>query len=250
MLARALLIGLVALVCLPAAASSSTPAAKPPLRVLFIGNSLTSWHNLPGYVASLAKRTGDTTFRYRMIAPPAVGLEDHWRIERTRRALAAERWDVVVMQQGPSAEPASRVHLCTWTKRFAELARSRGARPRLLMVWSAGRFGLQEVIDSYAAAAAAADAPAVPAGLAWAAAWKRKPTLALHARDGLHPSRLGTYLAALVVYADLRDRPPSSLPSTVVVSGKRFTVSRANAQILRAAATEALAAPATAPACG
>lgn len=250
MVRRPLLILLAVLICLPSAASSRPTAAKPPLRVLFIGNSLTSWHNLPGYVASLAKRSGDATFRYRMIAPPAVGLEDHWRIQRTRRALAEERWDVVVMQQGPSAEAASRAHLCTWTKRFADLARSRGARPRLLMVWSAGRFGLQEVIDSYAAAAAAADAPALPAGLAWAAAWKRKPGLALHARDGLHPSKLGTYLAALVVYAALRDVPPSSLPSSVVVSGKRFSVSRPNAQILRAAAAEALLAPVPAPTCG
>jgi hypothetical protein len=238
-------------ICVPLGAASAASEPKPPLlRVLFIGNSLTSWHNLPGYVASLAKRSGDTTFRYRMIAPPAVALEDHWRIQRTRRALAEERWDVVVMQQGPSAEPASRVHLCTWTKRFADLARSRGARPRLLMVWSAGRFGLQEVIDSYAAAAAAADAPALPAGVAWAAAWKRKPGLALHARDGLHPSRLGNYLAALVVYAGLRDVSPLRLPSSVVVSGKRFTVSRQNAQILRAAAAEALASPVAAPACG
>lgn len=220
------------------------------MRVLFIGNSLTSWHNLPAYVAAFAKRSGDNAFRYRMIAPPAVGLEDHWRIQRTRRALAEERWDVVVMQQGPSAEPESRLHLCTWTKRFADLARSRGAQPRLLMVWSAGRFGLQEVIDSYTAAAVAANAPALPAGMAWAAAWKRKPSLALHARDGLHPSKLGTYLAALVVYAGLREVPPSTLPSSVVVSGKRFTVSRSNARILRAAAAEALAAPLPAQSCG
>jgi hypothetical protein len=240
---------IAAIVCLPSGAASAA-SAPGPLRVLFIGNSLTSWHNLPAYVAALAKRSGDSTFHYRMIAPPAVGLEDHWRIPRTRRALAEQRWDVVVIQQGPSAEPESRVHLCTRTKRFADLARSRGARPRLLMVWSAGRFGLQEVIDSYAAAAAAADAPALPAGVAWAAAWKRKPGLALHARDGLHPSKLGTYLAALVVYAGLRDVPPSRLPSSVVVPGKRFTVTRQNAQILRAAAAEALAAPPATPSCG
>jgi hypothetical protein len=249
MIRRAVLVLAAALAALPAGAASA-PTQRPPLRVLFIGNSLTSWHNLPAYVASLARQAGDTTFHYRMIAPPAVGLEDHWRIPRTRRALAEQRWDVVVMQQGPSAEPASRVHLCTWTKRFADLARSRGANPRLLMVWSAGRFGLEEVIDSYAAAAAAADAPALPAGIAWAAAWKRKPGLALHARDGLHPSRLGTYLAALVVYAGLRDVSPLPLPASVVVSRRRFTVSRQNAQILRAAAAEALVAQVPAPACG
>lgn len=250
MVRRTLVVLLAAAACLSTAAGAGQTAAKPPLRVLFIGNSLTSWHNLPAYVASLARQAGDTTFRYRMIAPPAVALEDHWRIPRTRRALAQERWDVVVMQQGPSAERESRVHLCTWTKRFADLARSRGAKPRLLMVWSAGRFGLHEVIDSYAAAAAAADAPALPAGAAWAAAWRRKAGLALHARDGLHPSRLGTYLAALVVYAGVRDVSPLTLPSSVVVARKRFTVSRHNAQILRAAAAEAVASQVPAPACG
>jgi hypothetical protein len=40
------------------------------------------------------------------------------------------------------------------------------------------------------------------------------------------------------------------LPSSVVVSGKRFTDSHQNAQILRAAAAEALTSPVAAPACG
>jgi hypothetical protein len=154
------------------------------------------------------------------------------------------------MQQGPSATAEGRAHLCTWSKRFAELARAQGARPYLLGVWSAGRFGLPEVIDSYAAAAAAAEMSLLPAGTAWAAAWRRKPGLALHARDGLHPSRLGTYLAALVVYSRLRNVSPNSLPTNLVVAKMRFTVSRANAAILRASASEALAPPLPAsPAC-
>jgi hypothetical protein len=41
-----------------------------------------------------------------------------------------------------------------------------------------------------------------------------------------------------------------TLPASVVVARKRFTVSRHNAQILRESATEALAAPVPAPACG
>ena len=102
-MARLLLVALVLLLSVLPAGAVAAPQAQPPLRVLFIGNSLTSWHNLPAYVASLARQRGDTTFRYRMIAPTAVALEDHWRIPRTRRALAQERWDVVVMQQGPSA---------------------------------------------------------------------------------------------------------------------------------------------------
>jgi hypothetical protein len=236
----------LALGLLCGSARASTPE---PLRVLFIGNSLTSWNNVPAFVKALAKSRGDSGFTYRMIAPPAVGLEDHWNIPRTRSALENERWDVVVMQQGPSAEPSSREHLCTWAARFADLARSQGASPYLLGVWSAGKLGIQEPIDSYAAAGAAAHAPVLPAGTAWREAWKRKPSLALHTRDGLHPSRLGAYLAALVVYGGLRGVSPLALPRSVVVAKKRFTTTRANAAILRASATAALTTRTTAGSC-
>jgi hypothetical protein len=231
------------------ACGTARAEAPEPLRVLFIGNSLTSWNNIPAFVKALAKSRGDTTFVYRMIAPPAVALEDHWNIQRTRAALENERWNVVVMQQGPSAEPASREHLCTWATRFADLARSKGARPYLLGVWSAGKFGIQEPIDSYAAAGAAARASVLPAGAAWREAWKQKPSLALHTLDGLHPSRLGAYLAALVAYAGLRGVSPLALPRSVVVARKRFAVNGPNAAILRASATAALRTPTAAGAC-
>jgi hypothetical protein len=240
---RAMRTAVLGIVWIALATAFSTVEPKPPLRVLFVGNSLTSTNNLPAFVAAMARASGDRTFSYRMIAPPGVGLEDHWRIPRTRRALAEQRWDAIVMQQGPSAEAASRAHLCVWSKRFADEARARGAQPYVLGVWSAGRFGLPEVIDSYTAAAAAADSLLLPAGSAWAAAWRRKHALALHARDSLHPSRLGTYLAALVVYGGLRNVSPLELPRSLVVAGKRFTVSRPNAAILRVAAAEALATP-------
>ena len=249
MLRRRALILLAAIACVVLACGFSGAEGKSPLRILFVGNSLTSWNNLPAFVAAIARKSGDTTLTYRMIAPPAVSLEDHWSIQRTRAALAEERWDAVVFQQGPSAEAAGRLHLCTWTQRFADEARARGAQPYLLGVWSAGRFGIQEVIDSYAAAAEAADVPLLPAGSAWADAWKRKRAIALHARDGLHPSRLGAYLAALVVYGGLRDVSPLGLPSSLVVAKKRFTTTRGNVAILQAAAQEALAAGAEAGPC-
>ena len=68
------------------------------------------------------------------------------------------------MQQGPSALLESRANLCDWTQRFAAEVRARGAKPYLLMVWSAGKFGLPEVVDSYAAAAAEANVALPPPG--------------------------------------------------------------------------------------
>jgi hypothetical protein len=51
-------------------------------------------------------------------------------------------------------------------------------------------------------------AQVAPAGLAWAGALRRQPSLDLWAGDGQHPGRLGSYLAACVFYALLSGRAP------------------------------------------
>jgi hypothetical protein len=250
---RAGLVFLIVVVAVAATVSRLTWAAPPPagptMRILFIGNSLTATNDLPAFIAAIGRAATHPKVEYKTFAPDGVSLEDNWKIGRARKALANERWDVLVMQQGPSALLDSRAHLCSWTARIAAAARARGVRPYLLMVWSAGRFGLPEVIDSYAAAAAEAKVGLLPAGAAWGAAWRRKPRLQLHGRDGFHPSRLGTYLAALVVYARLRDVSPLGLPVSVVVKKKRYTVPPGTASLVRESAAEALTAQIPPPAC-
>lgn len=221
---------------------------EPPLRILFIGNSQTSTNDLPAFVAEIAKASEHPKVVYRTVAPSAVTLEGNWFRGRAVRALEAEPWDAVVMQQGPSVLPESRAKLCFYAKAFADEARARGARPYLFMVWPRRGSGLTEVINAYAAAAAAADATLLPAGAAWGAALQRMPSLPLHAWDGLHPSRLGTYLAALVVYAGVLQISPVA-PNSLVVSDNPFWIPRNTARLLRESAQEALTTRFPAPAC-
>jgi hypothetical protein len=117
------------------------------------------------------------------------------------------------MQQGPSALPESQANLREWASRFAAEARARGVRPALLTVWpeSYRRRALPDVIASYRRAAAAARAELLPGGLAWLLAWRCDSRLPLYGADGFHPSRLGTYTAALTVYGRLFRAPVLSL---------------------------------------
>ncbi len=56
------------------------------------------------------------------------------------------------------------------------------------------------------------DTLVIPVGLAFAHAYAEKPDLALHeAFDGTHPSLLGTYLAAAVVYRTIYDLPTADI---------------------------------------
>jgi hypothetical protein len=208
-----------------------------PLRVLFVGNSLTAENDLPAAVTRIAAEAGRRPVETRTIAPGGVSLEEHWASTGAREALAEESWDAVVLQQGPSSLPESRAHLVSWAKRWAEEARAHGARPALLTVWPEEErvSALPDVIASYAAAAEASGAVLLPAGAAWRAAWRRDPGLALYGSDGFHASELGTELAALVVYAGLTGASPESLPLDDSVSAD-------TARILREAAGEALAA--------
>jgi hypothetical protein len=213
-----------------------------PLRVLFVGNSLTATNDLPAVVATLAKTFGHFQIAYRTIAPGGVNLEDHWGAGTAVAALDSGEWDAIVMQQGPSSLPESQVNLREWAVRFADRAREHQVRPALLTVWpeSERSYALPAVIKSYRDAARAARAELYPAGRAWQAAWRRNPRLPLYGADGFHPSQLGTYLTALVVVAGLTHEPPINRPFRINRPGFRLTVSAARAKLLRDSAAEAL----------
>ena len=230
------------------ARAAERPSNIRPLRVLFIGNSQTSTNDLPAFVAAIATASKQVKIEYRTIAPSAVTLQGNWNRGSARGSLLGGHWDAVVLQQGPSVLPESRANLCFYAKAFADEAREWGVRPFLLMVWPRRGSGLPEVVDSYASAAAGADAALLPGGAAWGAALRRTPTLPLYAWDGIHPGRVGTYLAALVVYAGLRGISPVA-PNSLVVNGNPFWIPRETARVLRDSAREALATRFSAPAC-
>ena len=206
-----------------------------PLRVLFIGNSLQRSNDMPARVAQLAAAS-DRQLQYREILWAGTNLEDHWNFGAARPALASGEWDVVVMDEGPSYRPEEQAHLRTWASRFAELARQVGTRPALLTVWPERqrRSLLPEVVASYRLAAQAAGADLFPAGEAWQAAWECIPYISFYSSDGIHPSRLGTYEAALVVYGALYGAPVRSRRLYPVGENPRMS------RLLQAAAATAL----------
>lgn len=221
-----------ALLSLAAAALLSAQPA-PPARILFIGNSLTYSNDLPRMVCDLAGAAGRGAV-CEQVAKPDYSLEDHWNERDARRAIA-RGWTFVVLQQGPSALPESRALLVEYTRRFnAEIA-TRGARTALFMVWPsrARRGDFPGVSQSYAAAASAVGGLLLPGGDAWRAAWAIDPNLALYNADGLHPSTMGSYLSALVIYQQLFEAIPPASPT--------FGVAARDAATLQRAASEAVA---------
>jgi hypothetical protein len=195
-----------------ALASALLTTQQPVTRILFIGNSLTYANDLPAMVCAMARSAGRSA-TCESVAKPDYGLEEHWNEQHARQVIA-RGWDIVVLQQGPSALPESRRLLINYTRRFDAEIKKAGARTALFMVWPSrdrrGDFG--GVSLSYAAAAKEVKGLLLPAGDAWRAAWAANAGLALYGPDGFHPSPTGTYLSALVIYEQIFGAPPPAEP--------------------------------------
>jgi hypothetical protein len=174
-----------------------------------------------------------------------LALEDHWKADS---ALAAIRtggpWNAVVMQQGPSGQPAGRAELARWAARFGQEIRAVGAVPVLYMVWpDASRLTAYDSVSaSYRAAAAAAGGVVAPAGEAWTAARERNRALPLYARDMFHPSVAGSYLAALTISAVIFDLPPTAFPGRIQIPERIVDISPVITRIMHDAVGAALVA--------
>ena len=101
--------------------------------VLFIGNSLTYYNDLPVMVQGIADAAhGDSLI---ISMGPDMALVDHWNRGDAQKAINGGHWDYVVLQQGPSSTSINRDSLRTLTKMFAPLIASAGGKAVLFSAW-------------------------------------------------------------------------------------------------------------------
>lgn len=211
--------------------------------MLFIGNSLTYWNDLPLIVQSLADSAGGASLAVMVVAFPDFNLDDHRAEGTAQRAIALGDWEFVALQQGPSSVEENREQLRASVGVLSGGIRAVGATPALYSVWptEARRADFDRAVESYTLAAQDVSGVLFPVATAWLAAWRRDPALELYSPDGLHPSITGSYLAALVMYGALYERSPVGLPPRVrLASGEEIGVTPGVATVLQAAAAEAI----------
>lgn len=211
------LLGMTAIGCLSTPTSPRPQLIGEGRPVLFIGSSYLYTMDIPGIVQALADSAGGDKLAVMTIAGPNYALIDHWNEGTARDQIAQHAFEWVVLQQGPSSVEINRDSLRLVTKLYAdEMAKVGNARPALFSAWPSEdrRQDFTRAIESYRLAAADVNGILLPVASGWLAAWDRVSTLQLY-EDGLHPSREGAYLAALVIYAGLLGKSPIGLPATV-----------------------------------
>jgi len=226
----------------------AAPAPKP-LRVLFIGNSLTYVNLLPEMLRQFTlARNEERPLECQMAAFAGATLSDHWDVETNgaRQAIANGHWDYVVLQDHSMSPVTNFSSMRRYSKKFNALIRKAGAQTVFYETWARkDRPKEEEIKDrerihhAYASLAKDLNAVYCPVGDAWTASLTEHPELTLHAVDGLHPLPTGTYLAACVFYQVLYNKSPEGLPRSIsetAANGKPVnlaTLSEKDAAILQ-----------------
>ena len=199
-----------------ATATCSTGVADdaPAGAILFIGNSLTYANDLPVMVRRVAEAAGGE-LRVGMAAGPDLAVIDHTSgATEALEKISGNRWDVVVLQQGPTPAGICRDTLVIAAMRLAPAIRGAGGRPALFLPWTRQSYTgpMNEVAESATQAARAVGGLVIPVGIAWRKALEADASLPLYAEDGYHPAPAGTLLAALTTYDRVVGGDVSAIP--------------------------------------
>lgn len=200
-----------------ATAEPASVAAVPPAKVLFVGNSFIYYNNsLHNHYRKLVSASGhqfDKPSRARSKTISGGHLPEHRG--GIPVVVAAESWDVVVMQ-GHSLGPISEATAPAFrdaARDYAAIIREHDARPVFFMTWAySGMPEMTARLDAaYTRIGSELDAQVVPVGLAFETVAVERPDLALRTDDAKHPSMAGTYLAACTFFAALHNASPEGL---------------------------------------
>lgn len=222
--------------------------------IIFIGNSLTYFHNLPAVVRALgAADKPPRRLTTQMFAPGGYTLQRH--IESTKRPrpnkeIKKQRADYVVLQEQSTRPLVNPKAMEKFAAELTSICKQARSVPVWYMTYSKQHQPeLQDGIsEQYERVHKQNGGLLAPVGRAWQQVRQNNKDLKLHLKDGLHPNPHGAYLSACVIYGTMFGGDLRNLPSKLISeskSGKKkilIDLSEEAGLLLRDAAAKAVAA--------
>lgn len=201
-------------------AAGAQGTSQPAIRALFIGNSYTYFNSLPNVIKMMAKAANDPrTFTPTCFLVGGSTLKAH--IDRGALAEVAKGYDYVILQDQsdrPIDDPnALRADVTT----IAAAVAKTNAKLMLYESWAKEAKPATQDSLSHTMERAAKDHPGTilaRVGDAWKMYRDQEGTIAagghsaLFRPDGSHPTPVGTYLAASVMFEEMYGKSPIGLP--------------------------------------
>lgn len=174
-------------------------------KVLFIGNSLTYYNDLPFLVKEFAKEN-EVIIETHSAAIGNYALIDHWNDGLIQNLIENGGFDFVVVQQGPSSQDYGRDLLFEAGDLISDLCRTNNTQLAFYMVWPARQYyhTFQGVIDNYRAASERNNDLLCPVGEVWKRHFDETEDFSYYdPSDDFHPSLKGSMVAAEVIFESL-----------------------------------------------
>lgn len=196
----------------PSSLPPSPSSSSAPIKVLFIGNSLTAYHDLPGLLERLAEAEGHAVETGKLVLF-GKSLKDHWQSGAALRAIHGEAWDYVVLQEMSVAPLLHKATFFSMLALFDSTIEAAGTRTLLFQNWPKATVpgDLARLRQIYREAAEEFGITVVPVGEAFGLARRIYPCIPLY-RDAKHPSLAGSSLAAALFYKALAQAEGWALP--------------------------------------
>ncbi|MBN2430115.1 MAG: hypothetical protein JXQ27_01510, partial [Acidobacteria bacterium] len=203
-------------------------------RILFVGNSYTSFHNLPEMVRALAAAMVPPVYiQADMITAGGASLADHRAAGTVSQALHRQSYDYMILQEqsclGSTLHINGRRRIREPDRFFANVrhldgqAQQAGTRTMLFLTWASEYTPANQATLTWAYMEIGRElgCRVIPVGIAWQRARNYLDQTGRHCPlylpDGAHPAPAGTYLAACMVVTALTGRTPLGLPGALSV---------------------------------
>lgn len=205
-----------------------------PIRVLFIGNSLTARNDLPGMVSRLIGT------KVRSLTVPGASLTVHAANPATRSVIREGRWTHVVLQEQSEKLSYDPAYATTHVWPAARVLANDAGNATVVWYETPAHRGGNRIGDSFQAmqrrvtagyvtlndAVGHVSSRIAPVGTAFGVGLNRTASLYT---DSVHPNTAGTYLASLVFYRTITGKlaskttwRPRGVPKSFVDKAKRW----------------------------
>lgn len=173
-------------------------------KILFIGNSLTYANDLPLILEEIGNNY-NKKISTEMICYPNYAIVDHLEEGTVQVKIATESYDYVIIQQGPSSQEEGRNMLIHSGEVLSTLCKKHNTKLGYYMVWPSKRhyFTFDKVIKNHTEAAKMNQALLFPVGKYWKEYNTLKTNTSLYDKDLFHPSKAGSFFAALILFKKL-----------------------------------------------
>lgn len=203
-------------------------APQDSIRILFVGNSFTYVNDMPAMFDSIAV-TQKKPVSITRVVKGGERFSGHLKNKRLIELLKKGGWNFVVLQDQSSdpAMPTREVVAETYKNAHTLDSLAKAGSPKVkvvfYMTWG-HKYGCRtpkagypiidtykgmqmRLVTSYLEMAYENNSICAPVGLAWEQIREKHPEYVLYRPDAYHPSVLGSYLAANVIYATIFPKP-------------------------------------------